>query len=270
MQVLVSEMAPSLRSTNEKGDEVITFLKSDEFKVFIASVVKAETFVLQCTINDLKTELSNLKESNIELVKLFDKVDLKPTTFRDENIATSFSSKVKKSVSFNTTKTTDNKNSHRNDKNKNINTTVEQISHKETTNTSSPPTPMIIEPPQETADPADWTRVERKRRSRSNTGIIGINKEESVVRGVARLCHLHVYRLEPSMEPEQLSKFLVSGGVLDVRCEKLNSKFPESYSSFKVTASRKYYEILMKPDLWPEGVCVNRFLAHLVKKDERT
>lgn len=44
---------------------------------------------------------------------------------------------------------------------------------------------------------------------------------------------LHVSNLKPDTETEDLNKFLLKS-FSDVKCEALNSRFPESYSSFKV------------------------------------
>lgn len=73
-----------------------------------------------------------------------------------------------------------------------------------------------------------------------------------------RLSHIHISRLSPSTSVEDINKFL--GDIAtDLTCEKLKSKQPDIYSSFKISFPSEYETKLMDPQLWPEGIMINKF-----------
>lgn len=72
------------------------------------------------------------------------------------------------------------------------------------------------------------------------------------------VAHLHVTRLSPETTITDLQDFL-SQHSTDVTIEKLNSKKPEVYSSFKITLPSGQLDKVMNPTFWPSGVAVNRF-----------
>ncbi|KAB0801800.1 hypothetical protein PPYR_03986 [Photinus pyralis] len=45
----------------------------------------------------------------------------------------------------------------------------------------------------------------------------------------------------------------------EVACEQLPSKFPQHYSSFKITLDLHNYNNVLKEDYWPSGTYVSRF-----------
>lgn len=45
----------------------------------------------------------------------------------------------------------------------------------------------------------------------------------------------------------------------EVEVEKMESRFPKLYSSFKITIDETNIDEAMNPELWPEGAMVNRF-----------
>lgn len=258
-------MGPVTRGANEKNDDILTYLKSEEFANFISSIVKIETQKLLSEIDELKKEIRVLKDSNIEVVRLFDGFIIP-----SKNITHKFAdipdvSRLKKSVSFADAAKTVGELKQDSKIKTSTKRTPNNVVDVRTTSDSSP-----SDKPVTTHDGGKWTPVISKKKIRKNIGIVGTDKNTSTIKGVAKLCHLHVYRLDPIMTAEQLSTYLKSKGVDDVKCAQLNSKFPESYSSFKVSASNKFLDALMKPEIWPEDVCVNRFFSHLVKKDNKT
>lgn len=258
-------MAPITRGT-EKCDEVISFLRGEEFRSLIASIVNRETSNLLSTISDLRREVNSLKESNIELVRLFDgtNFNVKPRSIV-KDVSYSKDIQTKKSVSFaEATKTTSDKKRVNGEKPVSGGTCV--------IDTSVPSTTANL---CKAINDPDWSTVMRgknnyKKNNKKISAIIGSDKAVSSIKGVAKLCHLHVYRLDPAMTAEQLTEFLTAKEVAGVKCEQLKSKFPESYSSFKVSASNKFQDALMQADFWPEDVCVNRFFFRLKKRDETT
>ncbi|KAK9730601.1 hypothetical protein QE152_g14426 [Popillia japonica] len=58
------------RANLDKKDETLVTMKISELNEVISSIVKKETDNLLSVINELKTDVQNLKESNIELIKL--------------------------------------------------------------------------------------------------------------------------------------------------------------------------------------------------------
>ncbi|KAK9743845.1 hypothetical protein QE152_g8273 [Popillia japonica] len=68
-------MPPSLRSNGEKCDEVIAFLKSEEYaetlREMVGDAVQKEVSYLHSVINELRNEIATLKESNIDMIRLY-------------------------------------------------------------------------------------------------------------------------------------------------------------------------------------------------------
>lgn len=73
-----------------------------------------------------------------------------------------------------------------------------------------------------------------------------------------QLSHLHISRLSPKTTEADLERFFKQH-IQDISCEKLNSKQPDVYSSFKVTVPADFLEKALSPEFWPEGVAINKF-----------
>lgn len=115
-----------------------------------------------------------------------------------------------------------------------------------------------------------WTDVVKKNKSKRPIVIgrnTGSDKTENKLKGVPKITSLHVYRLDPETTTDCLVANLKSS-FPEISCEKLNSKHPESYSSFKVNLYEKHLERASDPDLWPTDCCVRRFL-HLRPQNDR-
>lgn len=98
----------------------------------------------------------------------------------------------------------------------------------------------------------------RKRRPKNNT-IVGSNSESEIsLKQPLKLAFLHVYKLHPETTVNDLQNFL-KPIFPEVAVEQLISKYPNYYSSFKVTVSESKLAAAMTPTLWPSGACVNRF-----------
>lgn len=72
------------------------------------------------------------------------------------------------------------------------------------------------------------------------------------------LKHFHTTNWDPDTNDESLTKYL-SELVPDVQVEKLNSRNPRIYASFKVTVPSSEVHKITKPEVWPSGVRVNQF-----------
>lgn len=93
--------------------------------------------------------------------------------------------------------------------------------------------------------------------------IYGSKCDASEIKGIPRVGYLHVSRLDPKTTADSVSNYLdqITPGC---SCEMLNSKFPNIYSSFKVTVSLEDISKIMNPLVWPTGVRINRFFHRRV------
>lgn len=75
---------------------------------------------------------------------------------------------------------------------------------------------------------------------------------------MTKLAFLHVYKLHPETTVNELTRSIepIFPGVV---CEQIKSRFPQYYSSFKVTISESNLPTAWNPDVWPKGVLVNWF-----------
>ena len=105
-----------------------------------------------------------------------------------------------------------------------------------------------------------WSVVVGRRRPKQQP-IVGSNSSTdtySKIKGVPKTVSLHVYRLNPPTEVEDVIDFIKST-FPEVTCEKLNSRNPDSYSSFKVDIFEEHLISASDPELWPKNACVRRF-----------
>lgn len=110
----------------------------------------------------------------------------------------------------------------------------------------------------------DWHVVKRKGRQgengrRSSTEIIrGDNEKVENLCAAPKMAYLHISRLYPTTTADDVTRYLnqLCKGVI---VERLESRQPEIYSSFKLTASFDSLEILRNPNTWPKGATIKRF-----------
>ena len=114
---------------------------------------------------------------------------------------------------------------------------------------------------QPTNDSELWSDVV-KRKQKTRPTVVGtkvINEKNNVkLKGVTKVVSLHVYRLAPDTTIDELTEYL-KPDIPILLCEKLNSRNPQCYSSFRIDISEEYQEIAFKPEKWPGGACVRRF-----------
>ena len=108
---------------------------------------------------------------------------------------------------------------------------------------------------------SSWSEVVRRKQKR--TIVVGNNNKSDTgivkLKGVAKTVSLHVYRLSPSTTVDQVEQFL-KADFPEVKCEKLNSRQPDVYSSFKVDVYEDNLEAVMNPNIWPNNTYIRRFL----------
>ncbi|KAG5882202.1 hypothetical protein JTB14_021853 [Gonioctena quinquepunctata] len=111
-----------------------------------------------------------------------------------------------------------------------------------------------------------WETQARKSRNKGrvkNKPIVG-NKTKCSLKAATQKTFLHVYKLDVSMKPQDVSDFL-KPSFPEVDVEQLLSRYPQFYSSFKVTINEINYEKAMDSSVWPDGALVNRFLHRRTK-----
>lgn len=99
-----------------------------------------------------------------------------------------------------------------------------------------------------------------KRKKKMNKPIIGdlVSDQNCNLRAATTLDHWHVYKFHPDTTEDDVASYLKMR-FPEIQVEKLQSRYPASYSSFKVSASQTNRNAITQPSLWPTGVRINRF-----------
>lgn len=108
-------------------------------------------------------------------------------------------------------------------------------------------------------------KSKRNRRRRSNA-VVGTAADKSI-RGVPKLAHVHVFKLAPATRVEDLQAFLGEAGFTDAVCTTLPSRYPDDYSSFKISLPFDQLPGIRNPGLWPSGVKLDRFFLGSGRRD---
>ncbi|KAG5892040.1 hypothetical protein JTB14_029670 [Gonioctena quinquepunctata] len=108
-----------------------------------------------------------------------------------------------------------------------------------------------------------FTLVSQKKKNklRNNPAIVGQLDLPcgSRINYAPKMSFLHVYKMHPENIPEDLISIL-SPLFPEVKCEKLNSMYPNLYSFFKVTILECNIEKVLNPSIWPKGTWVKKIL----------
>lgn len=102
----------------------------------------------------------------------------------------------------------------------------------------------------------------RRRTNRREKRVYG-KATDIEFKGVVKYKDYHFYRLPPNFQVNDLVDHLKSKNINDIKCEKMNSKYPDEYSSYKVSVAWKYEKEFTNPNIWPEYVSINPFLRNL-------
>lgn len=78
---------------------------------------------------------------------------------------------------------------------------------------------------------------------------------------------IFVYRLLPEIDESMVGKHMLDSNV-QVRDIKQMSKEESRFKSFQITVTRPDLPKVLKPNFWPEGVCVRRFFAPREKRND--
>lgn len=253
-------MPPETRTT--QSELIINFLKSADFEDILKSTVKKETEALLKEIEELRTEVVNLKNSNIDLIRLLTSTadQGKVSIINRNNDNTKPANALLLNKKENLIKTTQD-NQSREERNTEKKST-EEIAEKQTTISKGDHT--LEEDTHE-----KWEFPRRKKFTRTRP-IYGKAIEETPFKGVTKYIDYHVYRLPPKFTEEDVMNYLRSKGIHDIKCQKMVSRYPDEYSSFKISVSLKLDRAFRNPQIWPEFCVINRFLQRLPEKNKKS
>ena len=242
--------------------------------------VEAFTKPLMDEIKKLREEVFILKESNIQLLHLYTpkSVTKDKITHQVRNVNTSNSPHIITSVPLaddiaaplTSTSLKDNStivnlgvSDKINNKNLSKKDTKTMKTHKECSEIIKPNDQLEMNKLNETPFTLVTHRKNIKQREqptqRRKSLLIGSgNTTSTTLKSVPKMAYFHVSRLEPSTTEESIVE-LLRKYVSQVQCEKLNSKMPNIYASFKITIPLNEKDKIINPELWPNGITVNRF-----------
>lgn len=111
-----------------------------------------------------------------------------------------------------------------------------------------------------------WTEVVKKNitkrihPSKPKQIVVGGNSSSNnnMLKTVPKKTYLFVSRLDPSTTVNMLEDY-VKVNFPEVKCEPLKAKYPEHYSSFKITINEENLEKAMDSKQWPQGALVMRY-----------
>lgn len=111
-----------------------------------------------------------------------------------------------------------------------------------------------------------FTEVTKRRRSSNkNKPIMGTGNGTSL-RGVAPYKYFHICGLSPETTCDDVIGHLNDHKFLNVKCERLSSKRPDEYASFKVAVSLESSLAFSNPEIWPHGARINKYYFHLSRR----
>ncbi|KAG5882741.1 hypothetical protein JTB14_032339 [Gonioctena quinquepunctata] len=251
------------------------FLKSSEFSDIISSLIKRDSDKLKEKIDELKEEVTNLKESNIQLIHLLcngvQATDEKRKTI--ENIsANDQQSRPTNIEKQNPTMGKNFTNKHR------LRSTTKQIPDKQKTfeNDNENVFEALREKTSSTTYMDSGDKADRNENNdgewqaqkprRKNNIIFGRANNNNSFVGVTRYIDFHVFRCPLDMTSVELENYLKTKNILNTKCEKMKSKYPEIYTSFKVSVPANFTKQFTDPEIWPEYVGVNRFNSRFLRR----
>lgn len=110
--------------------------------------------------------------------------------------------------------------------------------------------------------PAEWVTVKGRRAKKERKVIrsmVGSRESDNIaLKSVPKLVFFHVSKLAPDTTERQLVDYLKPVSSFS-SCEKLVSRYPEVYSSFKIGVEESKTDKIYVPSFWPEGTRVSRF-----------
>lgn len=97
--------------------------------------------------------------------------------------------------------------------------------------------------------------------------MVGSGDDVCGIAAVPSLNYYHVYRLSPTTSVDELQNYLKTS-FPEVTCEKLQSRHPDEYSSFKVGISETNIDSFLDPSKWAKGTRINKFFRFTRRRDQ--
>lgn len=109
----------------------------------------------------------------------------------------------------------------------------------------------------------------KKRINNKNKVILGTANNLSI-KGAVKQGHVHAFGFDPKVNKDEIVTYLKENNIEGVSCEKMQSRRPDHYSSFKISFPMENLERIKSPNLWPVGVKVNRFFHYNINSRTKT
>lgn len=116
----------------------------------------------------------------------------------------------------------------------------------------------------------EWKSVQSRKTKRKNRPalVVGNCTESPTIQGVEKLKALHVSRLNPATSVVDLHNFL-SRKFTFVKCETLQSRYPDTYASFKVLIPHGEFDKAKDAANWPKNCSINYFFPSRKRSSDR-
>ena len=121
-------------------------------------------------------------------------------------------------------------------------------------------------------DQTTWRTVERNKGNKKisrQKGIIGKQTEIKSIQVVPKKGFIYVSRLAPQTKAEDICN-LLRPMFPEVQCTKLDTKYPDYYSAFKVMVDLFNFNDVMDANIWPVGTYVSRYFHKSNSRKETT
>ena len=92
-----------------------------------------------------------------------------------------------------------------------------------------------------------------------------MNVPGSVIKAMDKKAHLHLYHLHNDVTTDNIIEYLQSLKFENCIVTKLQSKYPQSYASYRITAPFNLLNEISNQDIWPEGAKIQRYFFHRAK-----
>ncbi|KAK9710193.1 hypothetical protein QE152_g26138 [Popillia japonica] len=114
-----------------------------------------------------------------------------------------------------------------------------------------------------------WKTVNRIRNNKNKSNVIYGSTNNTTIKRITAYADYHVCKLEPEVTEPQVINYLKEKNVIGAKCERMESRRPKEYASFKVSVPLPYKEEIRKTETWPTNVQVNSFLYRLQKPPQK-
>lgn len=116
----------------------------------------------------------------------------------------------------------------------------------------------MAEESKNTSKTNEWKIINRKNKGNSKKWSITGSGSNNDIMATQRQIQLFVSRISPSTSIGDFTA-MVKTEINEAVCEKLTSKYPEKYSSFRVSINATSFEKAKDPNMWPDGSVVSKF-----------